>query len=129
MTGARCGALTLALAAAVSCGGDATGPRSGVLQIRLASPNQGSDAAILFTLTGPAPPTSATAPAGLRVFHERLSAVTKFAVTGPLPAGTILTVAVEDVGRLGQYAAAIQQVAADDFALQPLSGYSLTVTR
>lgn len=121
--------LAIAVAGALSCGDDATGPRAGTLEVRLATPNAGADAAILFTVAGPVAPTAVSAPAGLRVFADSLGAVTTFAVTGTLPAGPIARLQVEDVGRVGEYAAAIQQVAAADHTLRPLAGYSLTVAR
>ena len=121
--------LALVLAGALSCGDDATGPRAGVLEIRLATPNAGADGAILFTVVGPAAPSSASAPAGLRVFYDSLRATTTFAVTGALPVGPIVRIEVEDVGRAGQYAAVIQQVAAADYTLRAPTGYSLTIAR
>ena len=45
------------------------------------------------------------------------------------PAGPIARLQVEDVGRAGEYAAVIRQVAAADYTLRPLAGYSLTVAR
>ena len=114
---------------ALSCGDDGTGPRAGTLEIRLGTPNAGADGAILFTVTGPAAPASVSASSGLRVFNDSLGTTTTFAVTGTLPAGPIARIQVEDVGRAGEYAAAIRQVAAADYTLRPLAGYSLTVAR
>jgi hypothetical protein len=65
----------------------------------------------------------------MRVFFDALGATTTFVVTGPLPAGAIARIEVPDVRRAGEYAAAILQVAGSDYALRPLSGYSLTVAR
>jgi hypothetical protein len=116
------------IAGALSCG-DGTGSRAGMLEILLATPNAGADGAILFTVTGPAAPAAASAPTGLRVFHDSLGVVTTLAVTGTLPAGIIARILVDDVGRAGEYTAVVQQVAAADYTLRPLAGYSLTVVR
>ena len=113
----------------LSCGDDGTGPRAGTLEIRLGTPNAGADGAILLTVTGPAAPVGVSAPGGLRVFTDSLGTITTFAVTGTLPAGAIARLQVEDVGRAGEYAAVIRQVAAADYTLRPLAGYSLTVAR
>jgi hypothetical protein len=121
--------LALALVGAVACGDSATGPSAGTLEIRLATPAAGTDGAVLFTVIGPAAPLSASAPVGMRVFFDALGATTTFVVTGPLPAGAIARIEVPDVRRAGEYAAAILQVAGSDYALRPLSGYSLTVAR
>jgi hypothetical protein len=97
--------------------------------VRLATPNAGLDGGILFTVAGPTPPAAATAAAGLRVFYDSLGAMTAFAVTGPVPAGVLVRLEVQDVGRAGAYSATVQQVAAGDYTLRPLAGYSLTVSR
>jgi hypothetical protein len=130
---------TLALAAALggagSCG-DGTGPVAGVLTVSLRTPNAGTDGAILLTVQspltvlGPSVPTSVTAASGLRVFTlTPLAATNHFAVTGPLPNGAILTIGVPDVSRAGQYSVTIQDVAANDYTLRALTGYSLTITQ
>jgi hypothetical protein len=74
MRRARRAGLALALAGALSCGGDATGPRAGTLEIRLTTVNAPADRAILFTVAGPAAPVAASAPAGLRIFFDSLGA-------------------------------------------------------
>lgn len=114
-----------------SCGDDGpTGPVAGMLAVRLTTPQAGTDGAVLFTVAGPAAIISATAPAGLRVFHDGFGATTTtFVVTGDLPAGPILTIGVSDVRQVTQYGAAIQQVAAADYTLRALGGYALTVAR
>lgn len=105
------------------------GPSSGVLQVKLSTPNAGSDGAILFTVSGPATLRAAAAAPGLRLFAEPLAAVNHFAVTGPLPSGTVITIEVPDVGRASSYTATIQQVAAANYQLRPnLAGYTLTVS-
>jgi len=49
-------------------------------------------------------------------------------LTGPIAAGTILTIGVADVGKASAYSAAIQQVATPGYQLRALTGYSLSVT-
>ncbi len=81
------------LVTGLSCG-DSTGPSGpGQLKVRLTSPNSGLDSAIVFTITGPAPLTSATAGTGLRAFQQPLGGTsTEFALVGLLTNGaTILT--------------------------------------
>ena len=112
-----------------SCSSDGgTGPVAGVLTVSLATPNPGADGAILFRVSGPQALTSVVAGAGLRVFSPPLSASTRFAVTGTLTNGALVTIGVADTRNAAQYTAIVQSVAAPDFQLRPLSGYSLTVS-
>jgi hypothetical protein len=130
--------LGVALAASVmvtglSCGGgDPTMSGPGVLQVRLTSPNSGADSAIVFTISGPAALTSATAGTGLRLFQPPLGGTTtRFALTGLLTNGaTILTIGVTDIGALTQYSGAINGVALPNYQLRALpGGYALALTR
>ncbi len=118
--------VTLALAGAGSCS-DSSGPVAGELTVSLQTPNPGGDGAILFTVTGPDVLTSATVSPGLRLFAQPLGAVTRFAVTGTLTNGAVLTIGVPNRSKAAQYATTVQSVAAPDFQLRALSGYSLTV--
>jgi len=126
------GWLLVALAIGVgagSCASDGgTGPVAGVLTVSLATPNAGADGAILFSVSGPEALTSVTAGPGLRVFPQPLTTLTRVAVTGPLTNGAIVTIGVADTRKAAQYAASIQSVAASDFQLRSLTGYSLTVS-
>ena len=123
-------AVLVVVFAGMSCGKDATSPQPGVLKVHLTSPNPGLDGSIMLTVNGPAMLTSATAPAGLRVFYETFGATaTKLIVTGPLPAGTVVEIGVDDVNRVSQYTAVIHQVAATNYALRSPTGYSLAVTK
>jgi hypothetical protein len=118
-----------ALVSVGSCSND-SGPVAGVLTVSLATPNPpGGDGAILLTVTGPSALTGVTATSGLRVFVQPLSTATKIAVTGTLGTGAILTVGVTDVRQVAQYKATIQTIAANDFQLRSLAGYSLTVSK
>ena len=117
------------LAAGAACLGP-SGPVAGVLKVNLTSPNSGPDGAILLTVSSPAALTSATAGSGLRLFGQVGSGASNvFALTGTLNSGTILTIGVADVNKVIQYGASIQGVAATNFQLFSLAGYSLTVVR
>src|SRR6266496_229511 len=123
--------LATVLFAGLSCG-DATAAGPGELKVRLTSPNSGLDSAIVFTITGPAPLTSATAGAGLRAFQQPLGGTsTEFALVGLLTNGaTILTIGVSDMRALAQYSGSIQGVATPSYQLRSLpSGYALALTR
>ena len=115
------------LGAALGCLDNGATP--GTLQVKLTTPNARSDGAILLTVSGPATPRSASAAQGLHLFAEPLAAVNRFAVTGALASGTIMTVEIPDVSRASAYTATIQQVAATNYQLRPsLAGYTLTVS-
>jgi hypothetical protein len=127
------GTATLAgvLLVGLSCGGDnptQSGP--GTLKIRLTAPAANADSAILFTITGPATLTSATAGTGLRLFQQTLGSTTRFALTGALTNGaTILTIGVADVSEVSQYSGTVDGVAQANYQLRSLNGYALAVTR
>ena len=122
----------IALAGGLSCGGDATASGPGVLQVRLTTPpgTTGVDSAIVFTIVSPTPLTSATAAAGLRLFEQPLGTTTRFALIGQLTNGaTILTIGVQDVSQLSQYAGSVDGVAQANYQLRASGGYALAVTR
>ena len=108
---------------------ESSGPVAGLLTVSLATPNAGADGAILFNVSGPQPLTSVTARPGLRVFSQPLSTSTRVAVTGTLTSGAVVTIGVADTRNVAQYTATVQVVAAPDFQLRSLTGYSLTVSR
>ena len=119
----------------MSCG-DKTpvGPSGpGDLQVRLTSPNSGLDSAIVLTITGPAPLTSATAGPGLRLFQPAAlsGTTTRFALVGQLTNGAvIMTIGVQDLAVLSQYHGTIGGVAIPSYQLrQSLAGYALALTR
>jgi hypothetical protein len=124
-------AAALALAVAPACDGEPSGPTPGALKVKITMPQSasGQDAAILFTVTGPAVPASVAPGSGLQAYSQPLALTTKHAVTGTLTTGaTILTLNVDDVRQ--SYTATIQQVATSGYQLRiSLTGYSLSVTR
>ncbi len=118
--------------AGASCGKDGTGSGAGELSVRLTSPNSGADSAIVFTISGPAALTSATAGAGLRLFAQTLGGTTtRFALTGRLTTSTtILTIGVENTNAVAQYSGSIEGVAQPNYVLRTLpGGYALTVIK
>lgn len=117
---------------ALSCGDDdgmKSGP--GTLRIVLTAPAANADSAILFTITGPAAPASATAGAGLRLFQSSGGgASARYALIGPLANGaTILTLDVQDVSAVAQYQGTVDGVAQPNYQLRALNGYALAITR
>jgi hypothetical protein len=120
-----------ALLTGVSCGGgDSMGSGPGPLKVRLTAPAANGDSAIVFTITGPAAPTSATAAVGLRLFQTSAGTTTHYALVGPLANGvTILTIGVTDVSAFSQYHGSVDGVAQANYQLRPLNGYALAVTR
>jgi hypothetical protein len=125
------GLLVAALGSALNCG-DGTGPSGpGTLLVKLTSPHSGADSAIMFTITGPQPLTSAVAGSGLRLFQQPLGGTsTKFALIGQLNTSTvILTIGIQDVTQLSQYTGTINGVAQPNYQLRALTGYALALTR
>jgi len=120
--------LAAVVAMGITCK-DGTGPVAGELNVRLTSPNSGADSAIVLTIVGPRALTSATPGPGLRLFQQPLGGTTtRFALVGRLNAGaTILTIGVDNVNAVSQYAGTIQEVARPDYELRTLGGYALTV--
>jgi hypothetical protein len=126
------GLLAAALVVGLSCGNDGTGPLGpGTLVVRLTSPNSGADSAIVVTIAGPQPLTSAVAGAGLRLFQQPLGgSSTKFALIGQLNANAvILTVGVQDLAQLSQYSGTIEAIAQPNYQLRARTGYALALTR
>jgi hypothetical protein len=125
--------LATGVLAGLSCGDDPTGSGPGDLRVRLIAPSLGgTDSAIVFTITGPAPLTTATAGTGLRLFQQPLGGTTtRFALTGLLTNGaTILTIGVADAGAFSQYSGRIEGVAQANFQLRSLpGGYALALIR
>jgi hypothetical protein len=122
--------VALLLGGSGSCS-EAVRPVAGVLTLSLTTPNPSADAAILLTVTGPSALTSAAVPSAsnLELFAQPLSTTTRFALTGTLTNGAILTIGVADARQAPQYTATIQSVAAVDFQLRAVTGYSITVSQ
>lgn len=115
----------------LSCVEDITSVGPGILKVKLISPHSGLDSAIVLTITGPAPLTSADPGSGLRLFQQPLGGdTTRFVLTGLLINNqTILTIGVPEAGVVGQYAGTVDAVAQPNFQVRALSGYALSITR
>jgi len=109
-----------------------TGPQAGSLSVKLASPNGGLDGAILFSVSGPTPPTGTpTTATGDTLWGGPFSGTANmYVMTGNIRPGVLLTFSVPDVSVANQYTATITQVAASsNYALRPLTGYSLSISK
>jgi len=129
----RRGLVVAGMTLLVTCKGD-TGPTAGLLKVNLTTPNSGLDGAAVVVLSAPLAPGAVTPGAGLALWGGPVTTATaKVALTGTLSTGTILTLQVDDVNKVSQYSATLQQVAATSgggFLVRPsLTGYSLAVTR
>jgi len=114
------------------CVNQPTGPQAGVLSVVLSAPQSGVDGAILFTVSGPATPTSSpTVATGDTLWGGPFTATSnQYVVTGNVRSGTLLTFGVSDVNLANQYTATISQVAASaNYSLRPLTGYSLVIAK
>lgn len=130
MTATRRTFFTAAVMLLAACK-NSTGPVAGTLKVNLTTPNSGSDGAAVIVLTSPVPPTSVTPAAGLALWGGPVATTNaRIVLTGTLSTGTILTLQVDDVNKVGQYSVTVQQVAATTFQLRnPLTLYSATVTK
>jgi hypothetical protein len=130
MTATRRTLLTAAVMLLAGCK-NSTGPVAGTLKVNLTTPNSGFDGAAIILLTSPVPPTSVTAAAGLALWGGPVATTSaRIVLTGTLSTGTILTLQVDDVNKVGQYSVTVQQVAAATYQRRTaLTGYSATVTK
>jgi hypothetical protein len=102
--------------------------------VKLTTPNSGADSAMVFTITGPAALTSATAGAGMRLFQQTLGGTsTRFALVGQLTQdAVVLTIGVENVNAVARYDGTIQGVAQANYQLRTplvLASYALDIVR
>ena len=130
MTATRRTLLTAAVMLLAGCK-NSTGPAAGTLKVNLSTPNSGFDGAAIIALTSPVPPTSVTPAAGLALWGGPVATTNaRIVLTGTLSTGTILTLQVDDVNKVGQYSVTVQQVAAATYQRRTsLTGYSATVTK
>ena len=130
MTATRRALFTAVVVLLAACK-NSTGPVAGTLKVNLTTPNSGFDGAAIIALTSPVPPTSVTAGAGLALWGGPVATTSaRIVLTGTLSTGTILTLQVDDVNKVGQYSVTIQQVAATTYQRRTsLTGYSATVTK
>ncbi len=133
MTPLRRVAVSASVGLLLACAGTTTtGPVAGMLKVNLVDPGS-QDGAVLLVLSAPAPPVSVAAGTGLTLWGGPVTtANATLVLTGTVSTGTILTLQVDDINKVAQYRATLQQVAsAADRSLRPppLTGYSLTVTK
>lgn len=119
------------LAAGLACGGSgSTGPVAGTATVSLATPNA-DDGAVLLTLTGPSFSNPQSGSSSYKVYWRVASANEVHAiVVGDLTAGVVLTVGVDDVGKLGQYSGSVDEAASrTDQVRASVSGYGVTFAK
>lgn len=124
-------ALAAAIVFGVNCGGgsEPDEPKAGNLTVNLTTPNV-DDAAIKVTITSPVAPTSITGAGGAQVFMSgAIGTTTTVIVTGDLTEGALLTLAVPDTRDDDDYSATVVQVASTTYALRPLTGYALDISK
>jgi hypothetical protein len=112
---------------ALGCGGGSTGPKAGTATVSLVTPNA-DDGAVLLTLTGPGLANAQTASSSYQVYWRAVSASeVRAIVVGNLTAGALLTVSVDDVGKIGQYGGTVVDAASSaDVSRASLAGYRVT---
>ena len=90
-----------------------------------------ADSAIVVTISGPQPLTSAVAGTGLRLFQQPLGGTsTKFALIGQLNTNAvILTIGIQDLAQMSQYTGTIGAIAQPNYQLRAPTGYALALTR
>jgi hypothetical protein len=110
-------------------GGGPTQP--GTLTLRLTTPHDDDDGAIMFELSGPPVDNATAAGASLRLLTRKVDDATiRGAVLGTLANGAVVTVHVSDVNAVAQYTARVLEVAdRQDVLRDDLTGYVLVVTR
>lgn len=115
------------LGASIGCGGGSTGPKTGTATVSLITPNT-DDGAVLITLTGPG---LANLQSGNSVYHVYSRVVSsgevRALVVGDLTAGPLVTVTVDDVGKIAQYLGTVTDASARSDDTRPsLAGYGVT---
>jgi len=130
MSTLRRAALATSVGLLLACGGT-TGPVAGTLKVNLASPNNGVDGAVLLVLSAPVAPVAVSAGSGLTLWGGPVTtANATLVLTGNVTTGTLLTLQVDDINKVRQYAVTLQQVAqTSGYQLESLAGYSVTVTK
>lgn len=120
--------LSLALmGAGMACGGGSTGPKAGTATVSLVTPN-GDDGAVQLTLTGPGLANAQSASSSYNVYWRAVSPTeVRAIVVGNLSAGAVLTVSIDDVGKVGQYGGTVVEAASRNDVVRPsVAGYGVT---
>ena len=115
------------LGAGLACGGGSTGPKAGTATVSLVTPNA-DDGAVLVTLTGPGLANPQSASSSYHVYWRAVSpGEVRAIVVGNLTAGAVLTVSIDDVGKVGQYAGTVVEAASrNDLVRTSVTGYGVT---
>ena len=115
------------MGAGLACGGGSTGPKAGTATVSLVTPNS-DDGAVQLTLTGPGLANPQSANSTYHVYWRVVSASeVRAIVVGDLAAGAVLTVDVDDVGKIGQYGGTVVDAASrTDVSRASLGGYGVT---
>lgn len=127
------GLLAGMLLTVAACGGGPTKPRDpvpGPLNLRLTTPN-GDDGAILFEVVGGTINSITQTTTTFRVASSAPGITPRRAiVSGNLVGGTIAQITVPDVNDVGNYSAAVREVAArSTYTLRDLQGYGIEVVK
>lgn len=124
----RIGLSLALLGAGLACGGgDSTGPKAGTATVSLVTPNA-DDGAVLLTLTGPGLANVQSASSSYHVYWRVVSSSeVRAIVVGDLASGAVLTAAVDDVSKVGQYAGSVVEAASrSDVVRTSVTGYGVT---
>lgn len=130
MTARRLAPVLAAALLAAGCGGG-DGPSAGTLEVTLTG--SGPARSVKFQLVGPT--TGIAEPGTGPVLAADTAGADTLVVAVIAPAGATLNgtavahLSVPDVGAAASYTATVLEVAAPNYALQPVSGYALTVAR
>lgn len=127
----RIRALLVSALVAGACHGDGPiGPHSGAMSLTLTGPGAGNRA-IMFDLAGPVQALSVPLMSGLTLIDTLGTDSARIAVIAPrgtsVGSGEIARVNVANVCAVAKYRVRLVEIAGSDYALQPLSGYALSV--
>jgi hypothetical protein len=122
----RIGLSLALLGVGLSCGGASMGPKAGTATVSLVTPN-GDDGAVLVTLTGPGLANAQSASSSYHVYWRAVSpSEVRAIVVGDLTAGAVLTVSIDDVGKIGQYGGTVVEAASrSDVVRSSTAGYGV----
>jgi hypothetical protein len=122
----------LGLGGGLACGGGSgsTGPTAGTATVSLVTPNA-DDGAVLLTLTGPNFANVVSASASYHAYVRTVSpGEVRVILVGDLAAGVVLTTAVDDVSKIGQYGGTVAEAASrSDVVRSSTAGYGVTFAK
>lgn len=129
MSRVRRAAFAASVGLLLACSG--TEPVAGTLKVNLLDPNNGQDGAVMLALQFPTTPASVSAGPGLTLWGGPVTtSPARLVLTGTTTSGTILTLQVDDINKVGQYHVLLLAVAnGTTYQPQPLLLYSATITK